>query len=412
MISTARAYAIIALVVALLCGLQVAQAISIGQAVSLIADGYSEADAIRSGQGYCRDGFLANVGLPNVAFGDAFPDKGSKKDLWGPFRNRFIYTHYPPLPNLMAGAVMKVVGTDDVVALRFWPIAVTAICIGLFGLLLVRKLGPSNALIAFLPLAALPMFSNMMHGLHYQGYAMALLFLQVGLTLAALSADLPPSRRLIVAVGFLGLVQGWLSFDFVFLVSLAGVPLALVERPLRRQGARLPLLALLAAPALGFTLACVAHYLQVAAFYGSFAEATRDFFSTATSRLHTEKSGLWQLIGTYMDVLAAPKYAAIDVWWLVGAAGVLAVTTRRVRLGGRTPAGTTIIWDGHEGYPLAFASAFAISFLWIGVMRDHAANHLHFIPRHLLFFLFVCLYLVARGLRFEKGDGSAAGATA
>src|ERR1700716_3125705 len=47
-----------------------------GNGLSLVADPYSEANALRAGERFDNDGFTVNHGLPDVSYGQRFPEWG------------------------------------------------------------------------------------------------------------------------------------------------------------------------------------------------------------------------------------------------------------------------------------------------------------------------------------------------
>ena len=83
-------------------------------------------------------------------------------------------------------------------------------------------LGELRAAVMLIFLTAIPMFTNMMHGLSYQGYSFALLVLELALSLRLVDEQ-PLPKRVLFAMAAIGFCQGWLGFDYAFVV--AGAPL-------------------------------------------------------------------------------------------------------------------------------------------------------------------------------------------
>jgi hypothetical protein len=111
----------------------------------------------------------------------------------------------------------RVLGLEPVWRLRLLPIAV-GFAAALFLALAVRH--RFNVATGWLVAAALVLTPSVTSGfiaLHDQGFTLALTMFEVGLTLAC--------QRRLVPLGFLGFLQGWLSFDHVFLVTF--IPLAM-----------------------------------------------------------------------------------------------------------------------------------------------------------------------------------------
>src|SRR5688572_27903964 len=76
-------------------------------------------------------------------------------------------------------------------------------------------------------LFAYPRFTNMMHGLSYQGYSLALLLMQLGLCVRVVRTG-TFGRGAIAARCVVAFCQGAMGFDYVFLVVLAPLVTALV----------------------------------------------------------------------------------------------------------------------------------------------------------------------------------------
>ena len=117
-------------------------------------------------------------------------------------------------------------------------------------------------------LVATPMIWTFMNGLHFQGYASALWLMQFAVLLHAywIRQDLSPTQVGVLAL--LGFGQGWLSFDFAFVVGLLAVPLWLMRRAEGATLDRRSLFLAVIAPLGGFCLAHLLHLIQVVIYFG------------------------------------------------------------------------------------------------------------------------------------------------
>jgi len=408
------AVALIAWVIAAAGGAQIRTALQRGNQLSEIADSYSEADALRSAEGYEVKGFFADAGLPDIAYGNQFPKDGVKphKD-WCPPGKPCIYTHYPPGPNWVAG-MLRIVFHGNLAAMRLFPILVTLLAMAYLAASLVEAMGPVRAAGAMLIFGGVPMFTNMAHGLHYQSYAFALQLAELGI-LARLFAR-PAGARiptgLWVGLGLIAFFQGWMDFDYAFMTVFAPLPFALLAP--RLDGRRLVLAVLVAGG--GFTFAHLLHVVQLVVYFGQFDRAIGELRGSAGFRYNfvpleawcqTSIGGLTGLVMDYLFIQApADRYLGVDMMARAVLVSVL-VLVPRGRLGGLT---LTAPRRAH----LALLAAFLISVLWIVIMQNHAACHRHFLPRHLFFFYFFIVFVglsalgsvAAVGSSFEEtGDG-------
>lgn len=379
---------------------QVRYAFALGEALSPIADPFAEADTIRSAEAYAAEGLASQAGLPQVTFGRRFPGEGTQP---GPDASA-IYLHYPPLPNWIAGLVVRAVGGVRVPLMRLAPIAVGFACLGALATALARAEGRLRAAAILGALEVAPLFSNMMHGLHHEGYALALLLAELGVLVRAFAPPregVPPPRGTLAWLAAIGFLEGWLSFDFCFLVAFAALPIWLLSPdplapPARRRAALCVLV-----PGAAFTAAHALHFLQVAIHLGGLGAALDDYLRIAVRRAAGTLDGrpvpppaLLSLLRRYVfELLPSPRFLG-TAGSGVAAVAVLALLAGniRVRLGG-----DGLAFRAPRRRLLAAAAAFAIASLWLAVMRQHAAVHAHYVPRHWVLFYFVVVLGVARG---------------
>jgi hypothetical protein len=357
---------------------QAAEIHRLGLGTTRTGDSYSEADAIRSADYYARFGFLANVGLPVVTFGDRFPGQGSVADPNLPLSNG-VYTRNPPLANWLCGIMATILGMEHIWAWRLLPVLLTLVATALLFLALEQSLGALEALAITVLVSAAPTTLAFMHNLHYQGYAHALMLLQLGLlTRAVFNTGITASQ--LAGLAGLGFLQGWLSFEYVFVVAGAAVPIAIAAREDGYGVRPRTLLALVAAPGLGFVAALTLHFAQVIAFHGSASAAVADFAGRASLRAFGEGATPYYelmplVVARQLKVLFfGPAMVHFGSLLPLVTAGAVALTRWRKKI----PA-------LRHGRIVALVTAVAICALWAMVMPEHANAHPHYVPR--LFFL-------------------------
>src|SRR2546428_477513 len=207
--------------------------------LSNTADPYSEADALRSSEHYVKFGFTADAGLPNIEYGDRFRRVGS---VGGEALFHGVYTRYPPLPNLLCGLYEVTIGIDRVWLWRFVPVLLTLAATAALFLALEAAIGSLAASAVTVLASAAPMTLSYMHGLHFQGYAHALFLAELALLTTMVLGGAAVTATRLGALALVGFVQGWLSFEYIFIVAGAAIPLALVAR---HEGRRVPARAVL-----------------------------------------------------------------------------------------------------------------------------------------------------------------------
>ena len=412
LIGRARHSSVLALLLALgFLARPVNQAFGLSDQLAEAADAYSESNAIRGALGYLHKGLLADASLPETTFGRLHPETGHLRKYQG---QRHVDTHYPPGPTWLAAAMRHACGTRPLSCLRTLPLAVSGIGAFVLALALIVSLGTARGLAVALAAFAVPLYSNMMLGLHYQGYALALLSIQLGGLLFLYGSGRPLAARDLVLAGGLGFVQGWLSFDYFFLVALAAVPIAVLFSDLRERRSRSQLLALVGISAGGFAFAHALHFLQVVAYYGDFMAAFSDLLGAALERADPTLSP---------DVRPPPAWVSIP-WMIssvflfvhgkhetyfgfsIGNALLAAVSGLALLRGSRLPLPGTSHWlsvAASTRPAWAIVAAVIVSCTWISVMTGHAYSHPHFIPRHLFLAWLVLLLALLRSLRLEGG---------
>ncbi len=399
----------------LLCSVSTLQALRIavdlGDSLSPTAP-YAEANALREVDGFRAQGLWHDFGLGNVLFGHRFADEGflgHPEDLARSVSLSGVYTHYPPGPEYLLYVAELIFGPNSIRLLRLLPIVIGWAAALYFGLSVRRRFGHGTGWLVMLACVALPPFHDANVSLHLFGYALALVLVELGLCLR--------QRNGWAVLALVGFLQGWLSFDYVFLVTL--IPLALElamqrivpEQPAR---ARTGLKRSFAAGA-GFAAAHVLHLGQVAAYYGSLPHALADMGSAAAFRAgQTEAHGLlehaqqglwivsWYALSPYPVSLpfyqpdAEYDYAdfifrflglTMAAWCVVGVIALgLARTAGGRRTGGRSPV---------AGWLTINLLGLAVCSVWMLAMQNHALVHIQVLYRHLFFWFFLALLFFA-----------------
>lgn len=371
--------------------------------VSPIADGFSEANAIRGALFFMDKGIGYFQGLPDIGYSDFLSGKGVRGYPNFGYKEE-AYTHYPPGPEYLIWLGFKVLGRGNFNHLRYLPITFS-ILVGIFFINTIFSAvgGGTKGLILSLGLILPPMYSNYMHGLHYQQYAFLLLQLQICVAIRFVNQSQLWHSFAFLILGFL---QGWLSFDYAFLASLFFIPFVILFNRSLGDFVRVCFMS-----GIGFSISHLIHFQQVVSYFGSFDRAINEFIHSAAHRSFnagTAKDpsnpkfsdiGLFTVAKDFLyRVAGRGKYLAINlinfIWIILSLRFIKTIETKKYRFH----------FDVATRDILALASAVIISSMWSIVMRQHA--HIHgFIARHYYFcYFFCCLILVMRTSVLKKNE--------
>jgi hypothetical protein len=380
-------------------------------------DAGSEANTLREVRHFLEDGLLKYDGLGNVNYPGMYPDNGiTEAYLDNPSSNAAetdyvrhhvltsegVYTHYPPGPEYLTYFAARIVGFEPVWRLRLFPITVGGAAMIFLGVAVRHRFGPMAGWLVMGALAITPAVNDVFVELHSQGYALALLLCEIGIAIGVGAASVP--------FAVLGFLQGWLSFDYVFLVCLtplvieSAMPLIDAEYQSRwRLAWRRTLLA-----AAGFGFSHILHFVQIWAYWGSFGEALNDIVMAARYRAGATE-GLAGHIRTAIQLLnnyyigghpfssylfdvpedRSPSWLtfrflglSLGPWWVLVTA---TLAGRQFWL--RDEAARTLA----DAWLRVSLPAILVSSAWFMVMVNHGVMHQAFLYRHLFLGFFVCV---------------------
>jgi len=380
-----------------------------------LVDPYSEANVLREVRNFLEHGLTVHYGLGTVYYPGMYPTDGFAADpdvsLFG-VSAEGVYTHYPPGPEYILYAATKLLGSEPVSRLRLVPVLLGLAAMVFFGLAVRRRFGAAIGWLVMTACMITPTVTDEFVSLHSQGYAFALLLLEIGLAIGVNAWAAP-----FVLIGFL---QGWLSFDYVFLVTLTPLAIELVMPALLPEYQRrwkLTLRRVILAGG-GFAIAHALHFMQIWAYWGSFAEAVRDLAGAAAHRagagmFHGPVDYLSQALSNlklyyyglhpfnpYLTLPASENYLdwasfrflglSLGPWWLLVTVGLIA--WEKLKPG---PAAGSLRLNWH----IVSLSGMVTTSLWFVVMVNHGGAHRHFLYRHLFLMFFVMVLFAASTAR-------------
>ena len=98
-----------------------------------MGDRYTEANVVRAADFLVHEGFAKTVGLPNILWSDRFADEGTKGMPGTLNTDNGVYLHYPPVPDLIAGLMARIVGMDAIWLWRLPCIALNFVAMIILG---------------------------------------------------------------------------------------------------------------------------------------------------------------------------------------------------------------------------------------------------------------------------------------
>jgi hypothetical protein len=378
-------------------------------------DTYSEANALREARHFREDGLTLHYGLGTVYYPGMYPTEGFAKEIdvsrYG-VSAEGVYTHYPPGPEYLLYAAEKLLGPEPVSRLRLLPIAIGWAAMLYLGLAIRRRFGSAVGWAVIGACVFAPTTTDGFIGLHYQGYAAALLMVEIGIAIGA-NARLAP-------FAILGFLQGWLSFDYVFLVAVTPLALEVVLPridPEYQPRWRLTLLRCMLAGG-GFAAAHGLHFLQVCAYWGSLDAAWRNFLGAAAYRAGvTPGDGSVGYFGQALSNVKLYYYSlhpftltgspdpdnvmdwaafrflglSLGPWWLL--------ITVWLMVWEKLSPGRDDIGSLRTNWHLVCLTGLVVTSLWFVVMVNHGMVHRHFLYRHLFLMFFVMILFTAATTR-------------
>ena len=341
-------------------------------------------------------------------FRQDFPSEMADRDHW-------VTTHCPPGADLANGLMASAFGLDPIWRLRLLPVAVGLASVAFLFQSVIRLWGIVRGTLIAVAVAVLPTLSLGLPSLHQEGYSVALVFVQTGLLLRTLWEPERPPRLLPVSLFLIGFVQGWLSWDQFFLVSLLAVPWWLLRRAEGENPSFSSLVWMTAAPAAGYALAHILHFWQVAA---------ELHLQAAVAELHRtglERGGLSAATIWLRDVLRAsvlclqwslkptrlmfgPFFGLLLMLALPTAIFSVTKLSFSSRKTGRRRH-LVLAWPGNRSSLPALVAALLVCALWLIAMPAHVVGNSHYTTRHFITLYLLMAVIVARSLHFPREEG-------
>lgn len=372
-------------------------------------DAFSEATSYQAALNFQRDGFFKHYGLANWGGKQAeivlerFPEN---KAITGDS----VYIGNPPGPDIVLWGLMNLFGQEKLMLYRLCPLTVAMLALWMLYIALAKSLGLSeakSALVVLLVGLCNP-FRVWTTSLHYQGYGMSLLLLQVALSLMLIGQR--PSRNWLYIFFFLvGFVQGANRYDYVFLVALSPLVIGLMagsDKPLISKahliGSGLSLLGFAAADTL-YLFAVAMHSGGFETLLAKFRERTIGVASRAP--INPSDMSLVNLIQEYLKI---STFFRLGFLFNVVAASLIwagaNLTSERLQIRiraflGHPPREVLFSMNRNRAYALILANV--AGWGWVFLFRQHAFFHSWLLYTHFFLTYIALVFLMVKQVSFK-----------
>lgn len=333
--------------------------------LSSLADGYSEGNSLRGSLYFKEQGLLKTSGLPDFHYSNLYPKYGEYQE-----NSKYIYTHYPPGPEYTLLIMRFIFGDHSTLEYRIFSIILSSILAFFFLNTLMTVLNNKFSIIPALLIIITPMFTNTMHGLHQTTYCFYLNLFYLGSLFLYIDGRVKLKQLAFISF-IISFIQGWMTFDYFFLLAFTHIVILLLFNKLNKQN----LIILLISNSGAFALAHGIHFLQVVNYHESITIAFNDIFHAAKHRASGEKVHFFDVLYSYFDYyLRRARNFNFKIQYLFIIHIAFCVfykfnnNSKQFKYTLKITAITLV--------------AFIISSLWMLAMTQHAMVHTHFIPRH------------------------------
>ncbi len=362
----------------------------------------SEWMTVNGGRGFAEQGFLSNGGLPDILYGSVSPE-GEKK--------KFIKLTYPPAPHWLAGIFIKICGLGNQSCYRIFPAILGIISLIFVAKILLSVLEPIKSALMMLSLAVVPTTIIVMHGLTYLSYSSSLFLVQLALLLKIFKEDSKYNKNNLLILFIAGFIQGWFSWDYLFLVCLSPIPFALLYFQDSKEYRYHVLLIILACSS-GFLFAHFIHIIQVIIYKGGILAAYKPLYIKTMNRFDGSlQSEMFMVHESRLRILLnyLNKYASSGVSYKINFMiflifSIILILIREAYLTIQKPVQIALSWKSPSRNFFVIITAFIVSFLWIFIMKQHAAFHRDYFTMHLHLLYFICVLTILECVSFNKNN--------
>ncbi len=395
------AKAFILLIVVLICANGVKRSLQYSEILWAPDEG-AELLTINAAHNFAEKGFPSNCGLPNFSRNyydvDVINNKLVKVSSSETHKPDNIYTHLPPGPWWIVGSLVKVCGNSTLSCPRILSTITSSLALLFFGIMIYSAFGPLKSIVLMFFVTIIPMTKNMVYTLHYHNYAFSLFLIYLGFMLYFFKKKKEFKISTAIILFTLGFMQGWVAYEYIFLISLSSIPFALLYSQLDKKDDRKRLFFALLFPIIGFSFAVGLHFIQNSLYFGSFIEAFKDLLGRGQTRLLSEPKG-WKIdrtsmLLTYFFVFPRSWFFFIINFPILLSLCLVLIWFKDISIKIKNPININLKWVSSRRNYFVILTAFLASYLWIFSMFNQVADEGPHMGRILFFSYFVCILTI------------------
>ncbi len=330
---------------------------------------------VQSAATYFRDhGFAKSSGLPVFNYTGI----GSED-------HTFVYTHYPPLPDELAGITAVVTGSTDTRVLSILPVLLSLVFFGLIFLALQMycAIDRPAAMAAGILTVISCYFVSWADDFHQHVYGEFCKWLYV-LLLYLYYLKKEKRAALLAGASFLALVNTWITFEHILYYGIvtAGFSLIFQRRPFTWTN-----VLLLAMPLLGLAL----HVLQNYSYFGNWDLVWKDITGAYVERT-VGHEGTVTIGAKEIRELPDKVFFRFTREFFIGTEPFIAIALL----------GFVHLWRTRRRHFWIGITLFLASASWIVFMKQHTYIHLFTVRHFGLFYAFMLAFGIHAGIHYFK----------
>jgi len=405
------AKAFILLIVVVLCAYGVKKSLQFSEKLSIYDS--AELITINAAYNYAENGFTLNYGLPDFRRSYYYIDYDNKgRDKLARVSSsktpipHIIYTHLPPAPWWIAGIFVKVCGNSTLSCPRILSTITSCLALLFLGIMSYSALGPLKSIVLMFFVTIIPITRYMVYTLHYHNYAFSIFLILLGFLLHFFKQKRKFNISTAIILFILGFVQGWVAYEYVFLISLSSIPFALLYSQPDKKEDRKKLFYVILFLVIGFCSAVGLHFIQNSLYFGSIMEAFNDLFERGKTRLLSNKPAGWtretdriQMSLWYFFVMPRSWFFFIINFHIFLSVCLILIWFKDVSITIKKPINISIKWISPRRNYFVILIAFLASYLWIFTMFNQVASEGPHMARILFFLYFICILTILECIR-------------
>ena len=364
---------------------------------------------LNAAHNFAEKGFSSNYGLPD--FGRNYYDtdvngKLTRVPLSEKPNHHIIYKHEPPGSSWLTALFVKACGNGTLRCTRILSTITGSLALLFFAIMIYYALGPLKSTVLMFFVAIIPMTRNMIWTLHNHNYSVSIFLIQVGFLLYFFKKKREFKMSTAFILFILAFIQGWVSYEYIFLTCLSPIPFALLYSQLDKKEDQKRLFFAMLFPIIGFGCAIGLHIIQISLYYGSFMDGFNELFKRSATVFSIDKPAGWnRKVGRisfpleYFFVYPRSWFFFIINFPVLLSVCLVLIWFKGISITIKEPINISLKWVSSRQNYFVILSAFFVTYLWIFIMPNAVAIESPHMARILFFLYFVCILTMLECIR-------------